>query len=114
VRPHPWIRRRHEGAAPAGSRLCPIPILNLWRSRHKKKSRISPALGDKVIYAFTQALRRVTRPTIWSLFEPRYEQDLSANPKRTAKSSFATHQLDVRAGRIVQKIEKKFLQVSSY
>src|SRR5262249_8413815 len=30
----------------------------------KQKSRIAPAPGDKVIYAFTQALRRVTRPTI--------------------------------------------------
>ena len=27
------------------------------------------------------------RPTIWSLFEPHYKQNLYANPKRTAKSS---------------------------
>ena len=40
---------------------------------------------DKVIYAFTEALRRVVRPTLTSLFEPHYKQDLSANPKRTAK-----------------------------
>ena len=51
----------------------------------KKKSQIALALGDKVIYAFTQALRRVVRPTLTSLPEPHYKQDLSANPKRTAK-----------------------------
>jgi hypothetical protein len=28
--------------------------------------------GDKVIYAFTAALRRVVRPTIDSLLEPHY------------------------------------------
>jgi hypothetical protein len=49
-----------------------------------KKSRITPALGDKVVYAFTEALRRVMRPTTSPLLEPHYEQDLSANPKRAA------------------------------
>jgi hypothetical protein len=27
----------------------------------------------------------VVRPTLWSLFEPHHEQNLYANPKRTAK-----------------------------
>ena len=31
------------------------------------------------------------RPTIRSLFEPHYKQNLYANPKRTAKSSFANY-----------------------
>jgi hypothetical protein len=70
----------------------------------KKKSRIAPALGDKVIYAFTEALRRVTRPTIHSLSEPRYKQDLSANPKRTAKSSNNVDSLDGECISYVQKI----------
>jgi hypothetical protein len=42
--------------------------------------------GDEVKYAFTKALRRATRPTWGSLFEPRRKQNLYANPKRTAKS----------------------------
>jgi hypothetical protein len=59
--------------------------------------------GDKVIYAFTEALRRVTRPTCGSLFEPRYEQDLSANPKRTAKFKLNFHDIDNAAWQSVQR-----------
>jgi hypothetical protein len=54
---------------------------------YKTKSQISLALGDKVVYALTRALRRAMRPTFSSLLEPHYKQDLSANPKRAAQSS---------------------------
>lgn len=60
-----------------------------FQSEPDKKLRpdLHPALiGDEVKYAFTQALRRATRPTWGSLSEPRREQNLYANPKRTAKS----------------------------
>jgi hypothetical protein len=40
----------------------------------KIKSQIALALGDKVIYALTRALRRVMRPTFSSLLEPHYKQ----------------------------------------
>jgi hypothetical protein len=54
-------------------------------SVYKKREPDCSGSGDKVIYALTWALRRVVRPTLTSLFEPHYKQDLSANPKRTAK-----------------------------
>jgi len=34
------------------------------------------------------------RPTIYSLFEPHYKQNLYTNPKRTAKSSSLVTALD--------------------
>jgi hypothetical protein len=55
-------------------------------SSTRKRARSLWLFGDKVIYALTQALRRVARPTFYSLLEPRYKQDLSANPKRAAKA----------------------------
>jgi hypothetical protein len=43
------------------------------------------SLIDEVYTPSLPALRRATRPTWGSLSEPRREQNLSANPKRTAK-----------------------------
>ena len=59
---------------------------------------------------FTQALRRVMRPTIRSLFEPHYKQNLYANPKRTAKSLLALHYMIQHRPLLVQII---FLPVES-
>jgi hypothetical protein len=47
------------------------------------------------------------RPTICSLFEPHYEQNLYANPKRTAKSSF--YLFDSETPLFVQSFFKNFL-----
>src|ERR1700749_4756399 len=35
-----------------------------------------------------QGAQKGSAANYWSLFEPHYKQNLSANPKRTAKSSF--------------------------
>src|SRR5262249_40573178 len=56
------------------------------------------------LYAFTQALRRVMRPTICSLFEPHYKQNLYTNPKRTAKSSSPMCIIRCFSRRSVQKL----------
>jgi len=74
------------------------------KRKKKEEPEGSGSSGDKVVYAFTQALRRVTRPTILSLSEPRYKQDLSANPKRTAKLSNNFDLLDESVDSDVQKI----------
>jgi hypothetical protein len=62
----------------------------LRRAIGQKKSRRSDLRlnGDEVTYVFTQTLRRATRPTNFALSEPRYKQDLSANPYRTAPTLF--------------------------
>jgi hypothetical protein len=57
--------------------------LNSYRER---AGLASGSISDEVKYAFTKALRRAVRPTFPPLFEPHCEQNLYANPKRTAKS----------------------------
>jgi hypothetical protein len=52
-------------------------------SGQRKEPDLIRLNGDEVVYAFTQTLRRAVRPT-FSLLEPHREQDLSANPNRTA------------------------------
>ena len=49
------------------------------------------------------------RPTIWSLFEPHYKQNLYANPKRTAKS-FRLQLIDTTHLRLF----KRFLVVTAF
>jgi hypothetical protein len=63
----------------AGDQVKPSPKSE-WPDLH-------PAtLSDEVYTPSPEALRRATRPTWGSLSEPRREQNLYANPKRTAKS----------------------------
>ncbi len=55
---------------------------------------MTPApLGDEVYTPSPEALRRAARSTWRSLFEPRCEQNLYANPKRTAKFFVPTNEI---------------------
>ena len=76
----------------------------------RKAGLSSGPRGDEVLYAVTPALRRAAQPTWGSLFEPRREQNLYANPKRTAKS-FA-HYTDIDAPEM-QMVQKKSEDVLS-
>ena len=51
---------------------------------------IPALLGDEVYTPSPQALRRAVRSTWRALFAPHCEQNLYANPKRTAKSKFVS------------------------
>jgi len=69
LRPVEWSRANGKFASGSTPQRREGRRGEWWMARcssgEKKKSRIAPALlGDKVIYAFTEALRRVTRPTI--------------------------------------------------
>jgi|GEM_PF-981786 len=78
--------------------------------RMRKAGLSSGPRSDEVLYAVTPALRRAARPTWGSLFEPRREQNLYANPKRTAKSF--THYIDIDASEM-QMVQKKSEDVLS-
>ena len=117
---------KREGRHGAGDRAAqftcrnPIPLVPIIPSQPLRKTRsgcpdfapvyrqragfASGSLWRRGLYAFAQALRRVMRPTICSLFEPHYKQNLYTNPKRTAKSSSPFTIIDSIEGLIVQII----------
>jgi hypothetical protein len=83
-------------------------------SLKKQKAGLASGLRGDEVYTPSPRRSEGRRDQLGALFEPRRKQNLSANPKRTAKFSIRYISIDVTIMQMVQTIFKIFFHAVKY